>query len=182
MIKDLLASQHYAAALFPLIEGKVECALSIIGALCTAMKDHDVLVFLSHPRITLEQKQQLVHGISGIEACLEVERLVMLLIERRKTHILPLVLNELHRLWLMQQRIAQVEVRSAFELSAELREQVSNRLASALQSQVQATFIIDERLIAGLSVRKGTAIIDTSLKAELDDVRVTLLGKKLGAR
>lgn len=179
MIKDHLSSQHYAAALFPFIEGKIECAFGIIEALCAAISEHDVLVFFNHPRITLEQKQRLVHGISGIEECLELERLVMLLVARRKAYILPLVLEELRRLLLSKQRIAQVEVRSAFELPAELKEQVSNRLSAALQRQVQAVFVTDERLIAGLSVRRGTVVIDSSLKAELDDVGSKLLGRTL---
>jgi F-type H+-transporting ATPase subunit delta len=60
---------------------------------------------------------------------------------------------------------------TAREISAKEREELLHRLERSSGKKIRATFAVDETLLGGAKVQVGDRLIDSSLKAQLDELR-----------
>ncbi|HSX79203.1 MAG TPA: F0F1 ATP synthase subunit delta, partial [Candidatus Saccharimonadia bacterium] len=76
--------------------------------------------------------------------------------------------DELHRV------VAQVT--TAFELDAQQRQVVTQKIATATQKDVVLEAYVDPSLIGGLVVRVNNVILDGSVRGQLARMRKALIG------
>ena len=101
---------------------------------------------------------------------------LLLLARRRRTYLLPAVLEAFVALAAERRGIASAEVRSAVALSAEQAEQLRTRLSACTGKQIHLQVRIDEALGGGLIARVGDTVFDGSLNTQLERLHRQLVG------
>jgi F-type H+-transporting ATPase subunit delta len=85
------------------------------------------------------------------------------------------VADHFNRLVEQLNRLASLEVISAFEFSSEEKERLERRLAEELGLTPQVAWAIDKDLIGGAVVKLHDQILDSSVRGALDNLKEALL-------
>jgi F-type H+-transporting ATPase subunit delta len=73
--------------------------------------------------------------------------------------------------------VAEAEITSARELTAQERDALNKALEKMLGKQVDAKYALDAGLIAGARVRVGSTIYDGSVREQLNRLRARLVSE-----
>lgn len=100
-----------------------------------------------------------------------------LLAEKGRLAELPEVYEEWERLLAAEERILEVELTTAVELSDEEAEAIVGKLEQAAGRKVEATRSVDPDLIGGLILQAGSMRVDGSVRGRLNSLRDELLAR-----
>ncbi|MGD7042998.1 F0F1 ATP synthase subunit delta [Jeotgalibacillus proteolyticus] len=170
MSKSTVANR-YAQALFELANqhGQVETVESELRTVQQVLSDNpDYILLLQSPKLTKEQKKQLVHqSFSGLSHNV-VNTLSMLIDRRRETEIAPMA-DAFIELSLANRGTAVAHVHSATKLSETDKASISQAFAQRVGKQsLQIHNIVDPTLLGGMRVRIGNRIFDGTLRSKLN--------------
>ncbi len=98
-------------------------------------------------------------------------RFLVLLIDNDRLHLLEQILDLLPELWNERQGITTFEVTSAVPLNESQKRRLKEGLESLEKRKVFLKYKIDEKLIAGISVKKGNIVYDVSLRRGLEKLK-----------
>ena len=101
----------------------------------------------------------------------ETVNFVRLLAEKGRAGELPQIVDELDKLVAIEQRILDVELTTATELSDEEFGRILGRIEEASGRKVQATRQVDPDLIGGLVLQAGSMRLDASVRGRLQRLR-----------
>jgi len=93
--------------------------------------------------------------------------MIRLLAENRRLALLPQIAVLFEALKAEYQKAVEVEVSTAFEISAETVELLSKALARRLDRKVTLQARVDSSLIGGAVIRAGDTVIDNSVRGKL---------------
>jgi F-type H+-transporting ATPase subunit delta len=162
------SARYYAHALYPLASGYFTEALQELRGMQELVSaDKQFRFFLSHPLFSLEQKKKVITAALRTGLHPEVERLILLLVGRRKIGLLPGVIAYLEVIRQDCTNTVKVEVESAMELGDEEKGRLTALIARQVSRQVIMDFKVQASLIAGFVVHVGGRIIDASVKTKL---------------
>ena len=99
-----------------------------------------------------------------------------LLVQRRRIHLLPAIVDCAQQLLAEQAGISTAQVRSAVELSAEQVEKLQQRLAGHTGGHVRVEVEVDESLRGGLIARIGDKVFDGTIETQLARLHRRLIG------
>ena len=94
-----------------------------------------------------------------------------LLAEKGRAGELSQVVAELHALVAAEERVLEVELTTAQELSDDFFETVVSRIEQASGRTVQASRTVDPDLIGGLVLQAGSMRVDASVRGRLERLR-----------
>jgi len=140
-----------------------------------ALRDSDELRrFLQNPQIELRTKQ------SALEALLEgsdelLLNFVRLLADKSRIAEVDQVYEEWSRLLAQQERILELGLITAVELSDKEASKVVGQIEKASGRKVVATRTVDPDLIGGLVVQAGSLRLDASVRGRLEQLREQLI-------
>lgn len=170
------AARCYAQAFYGRVAAQITEVLQQLDFVWICCSQSPELVeALNHPFIDYQRKMGLIASLFENSLHGEVNGLLALLIKKRSMRILPDVIRELRLINLAQASIEEVRIESPFELTDQERESVSQAIQNAIHSKIAPVYHIDKTLIAGICVRIGSRVIDTSLKGQLADLRQTII-------
>jgi F-type H+-transporting ATPase subunit delta len=150
-----LASGYFSEALV-----EIKAVQELVGA------DKKFRYFLSHPLFSLEQKKKVIVESLRVGLHPEIERLILLLVRRRKIGLLSGIIDYLQVIHQKCTNTVNVQVESAMELRSEEKEQLTNVIARQVSQRILVDFKVQTSLIAGFIVHIGGRIIDTSVKTK----------------
>jgi F-type H+-transporting ATPase subunit delta len=101
----------------------------------------------------------------------EVVNFLRLLAEKGRAGELPEIVDELDALVAAEQRILDVELTTATELSEKEFGRILGRIEEASGRKVQATRKVDPDLIGGLVLQAGSMRLDASVRGRLERLR-----------
>jgi F-type H+-transporting ATPase subunit delta len=101
----------------------------------------------------------------------EVVNFLRLIAEKGRAGELTEIVDELDALVATEQRILDVEITTAMELSAESFQRLTQRIADASGREVQATRKVDPDLIGGIVLQAGSMRLDASVRGRLERLR-----------
>jgi F-type H+-transporting ATPase subunit delta len=101
----------------------------------------------------------------------EVVNLLRLIAEKGRAGELTAIVDELDALVAEQERILDVEITTAMELSAESFQRLTQQIADASGREVQATRKVDPDLIGGIVLQAGSMRLDASVRGRLERLR-----------
>ncbi len=101
----------------------------------------------------------------------EVVNFLRLIAEKGRAGELSEIVDELDALVAAEQRILDVEITTAMELSAESFQRLTQRIADASGREVQATRKVDPDLIGGIVLQAGSMRLDASVRGRLERLR-----------
>jgi F-type H+-transporting ATPase subunit delta len=170
------SAKRYAMALFQigLDKGNTENFGKDLQTLDEALSERAFPAFLRMPKIGIEQKMNVVkEGLPDLNPT--VHNLLGLLIARRDTESIPVIIKEYVKLLDQQSGIEKGEVYSAVPLDDAQLEQLAEYLGNLTGKKIELTASVDESIVAGLVARVGDMILDGSVKTRLQSLRKSLI-------
>jgi|GEM_PF-2715863 len=175
MIQQQVA-RSYARAFYDRIAAHVPEALQHLEYVWSYCVQYPEFVgLLNHPFIEYQKKLALITSLFEDPLHGEIQGLLALLIKRRSMSILPEIIRELRLIDLAQSSIEEVHIDSPFELTEQEKQAMVGTIQSGIHRQIAPVYHIDKTLIAGICIRIGSRVIDTSLRGQLADMRQTIM-------
>ena len=172
-------ARRYARALFGIgvDAGKFEALGTELGDLAALWNESDELrQALENPVFRPEQKRAVLESIlPRIAPTPEVQRFVLLLLDRRRIMLLPAIARAYRDLTDAELGQVRAEVTSAQELAPATLDRVRRSLEQRTGKKVIVNAKVDPELIGGLVARVGDLLLDGSVRTQLEDLRTRLL-------
>ena len=168
-------ARPYAEALFQVAKSQ---DLAVWGrqldALAQVAQDADLRQFADHPKAQSEQVLAVIAAAAKQDLTPGVQNFLRAVIENGRLAALPEVVAQYHVLANAASGVSDAHIYSAYEISdaqlAELKTTLEQRFGRKLDAHVQ----IEPALIGGVRVVVGDEVLDTSVKARLERMKVAL--------
>jgi F-type H+-transporting ATPase subunit delta len=171
-------ARPYAEAAYKALGGATAnaAALSTMADTLDAFAVHaEVKSVADNPKVTAAQVNELF--AAGVKTPLtsEAKNLLAALVQNGRLSALPEIATQFHALKNAASGIQEATIYSAFPLEgaalADLQTLLEKKFASKLVTQVK----LDSSLIGGVRVVVGDEVLDTSVKARLETMKVSLM-------
>jgi len=176
-MQDTVAARKYAQSLFSIAQAKNEilaCQQGLQEMARVTKLRASLNEVLAHPFIGSDEKKKILHSALGEYATPLLERFFLLLVEKRRISLFPLIAelfqDEVDRF----QNVQPLKVRTAFALSEAQRQQLQAKLEGWLKSKVRMDIQMDPQLIGGLTIQTRDQILDQSLRGQLKRLQAQL--------
>jgi len=171
---DDRVARVYAAALFEAAQdaGRIKQVQDDLTQFAAALAGSSALRgALLDPQVARAGKQRVLVDLTAGADPLVVNAL-RLMLHKGRMALVAGVLADYERLAAEAARQVDVEVTSAVELTAPAERELVERVERATDRRVRLTKKIDENVIGGLVLRVGDVVLDASLRARVEQLRV----------
>ena len=172
------ASLQYANALadIALAQGAAEPAskqLADFGAVYA--ESAELRNFLASPAVDRAAKHGVIEKLAArLGANKIIRNFLFVIVDHRRTHILPEIIAAFQDVIRRRQGIAEAEISSAVELSATQKAEFAFTLERLTGKRVESKFLLEPGLLGGAVIRLGDTIYDGSLRNRLNELRARL--------
>jgi F-type H+-transporting ATPase subunit delta len=176
VIKTAVA-RRYAQALFELLDAStIEPTREALTGLGQAIKDSVALRHVvASPAFGAEDKIAVLAELGSRLGCPPVGRTFLgQLVKKNRVGFLPEIAEAFAKLADASKGTQPVTVFSATAIPLGEQDQISNRLRTMLKRQVEITFHTDARYIAGLQIRLGSTVVDSTVLGRLQAMQSLL--------
>lgn len=129
--------------------------------------NEDMAKVLSHPGLTGQQQAQTLIDVCGDTLNESVQNLISVLAENKRVSLLPQILEQFEHLKAELEKAVDVEIISAFEVSDESKQKLTDALKAKLAKDVRVTTTVDSTLVGGAIIRAGDMVIDGTVRGKL---------------
>jgi F-type H+-transporting ATPase subunit delta len=176
MAEPATLARPYAEALFQVaIKGDLGQAAQQLDALASVAGNAQLLQFADTPKVEAAQVFDLIVSVVNQPLSDASKNLLRTVIDNGRLSVLPEIAVQFHALVNARSGVSDAVVYSAFALQAqqlaELTVALERRFARKLSTSVQ----LQPELIGGVRVVVGDEVLDTSVKARLEQMRAALL-------
>jgi F-type H+-transporting ATPase subunit delta len=140
---------------------------SLLGAVA---QDVAMQTVINNPKKTAAQKAELLMDIGGSSMNAEGNNLIKLLADNGRLAVLPEIATAFAQLKAGHEGTIDVEVATAFPLSAEQEQTLASALKKKLGRDVRITSTEDNSLIGGFRLRAGDMVIDGSVSSQISQL------------
>lgn len=172
-------ARRYAKALVELAseQGNLDAIVREVSAVAEVMEESSELRHLvENPEVPREARKAVLAEIAQrLGASQTTRNALALLVDRGRLRILPLIARVMRQQADERAGILRAHVKSATPLSDAYVQKLQQTLEARYRRKVVIDREIDATLLAGVVTRIGDTIIDGSLKARLEELRVQLL-------
>ena len=168
------AARRYAEALIDLASGPDEVAAlsSALVRLRDALGEGGIRS-LGDPSIPLARRSELVTRVTADQPR-AVGSLLQLLVRRRRISLLPAITGAFGDIVDRRAGIATARITTPVALDEAAQKALVDRLERASGKKLRASFVVDPTLIGGAKVQVGDHLVDASIRARLEALRVQL--------
>ena len=171
---------RYANALFELARDGAqldEVAGDLDGLGTLIDENEDFARLIRSPVLGRDEQGKAMAAILDRAGAIElVRKFVGLLAHNRRLFVLPQIVRAYRALLADYRGEVGAEVTSARPLSEAQQEALGRALAQAVGREVNLTARVDDGLIGGLIVRLGSRMLDTSLRTQLQNLKLAMKG------
>lgn len=177
--KNTLIAERYSEALIGIAKDgkltfdKISKDLELIKN--TLLQSKDLEDILNNPIVSIENKKEILEKVFSGEIDNLILNLLKLLVEKNRFVVFSDVIVAFKKSLDDINNISRVDVTSAIKMTKELEEKLKTKLEEKLHKNVILNTEINPDIIAGLIIKIGDNIIDTSLKHKLEDLGKTLI-------
>ena len=167
-------ARPYAEALFKASLADLTGAAMWVDALTAIAKNPQLLQFSDNPNITATQVFDVIAGVSQVALPQQAKNFLRTVIENGRLSALPEIAAQFRTLKNAQSDSSDAVVYSAFAMDgatlADLASTLEKRFARKLNVSVQ----LQPELIGGIRVVVGDEVLDSSVKARLEQMKAAL--------
>lgn len=170
------ASLQYANALadIALEQGAAEPARRQLAEFVAAYRESaELRNFLGSPGVMREAKHAVIEKLLA-RASRIIRNFLFVVIDNRRTHLLPQILETFERVLRQRQGVAEAEVASAAEMTESQKAGLLRTLEGLTGKKIEAKYSLEPALLGGAVVRIGDTIYDGSVRKQLNQLRVRL--------
>jgi F-type H+-transporting ATPase subunit delta len=168
-------ARPYAEALFRVARDSDMAAWAVlVSELAQIGANADVQAFAQNPNVTQAQLADVIASLVKSPLNAEVKNFIAMLAENGRVALLPEIGAQFQELKNAQEGASDAQIVSAFELSAGQLAQLVATLEKKFGRKLNPTVTVDPSLIGGVRVVVGDEVLDTSVRARLQQMHVAL--------
>ncbi|MFL6793442.1 MAG: F0F1 ATP synthase subunit delta [Sphingomicrobium sp.] len=167
-------ARPYAEALYKSSQADIAGTSQWLDALANVAGNAQLLQFADNPKVTPQQVFDVVSDVARVQLPTAGQNFLRTVIDNGRLSALPEIAHQFRELRNAQSGASDAVVYSAFPVSeaqlAEVKQSLEKRFGRKLNVTVQE----DASLIGGIRVVVGDEVLDTSVKARLEQMKVAL--------
>ena len=168
-------ARPYAEALFKAVDGSEISALNAqLHALAVVAADLELRQFADSPKVEAAKVFDLIVGVAGGALDSKIGNLLHAVIDNGRLAALPEIASQFQALVNTRSGVSDATIQSAFAIEpgqlGEVVEALERRFARKLNARVE----IHPELIGGIRAVVGDEVLDTSIRARLEQMKVAL--------
>ena len=167
-------ARPYAEALFKAAGGAAAGLTGQMSVLAAVAGDAQLRQFADNPKVGAAQVFEVVTGAAQTALDPKVSNLLAVVIENGRLNALPEIAAQFTALVNAQSGSSDATVYSAFPIDDAALADVVASLEKRFGRKLKARVEIDAELIGGIRVVVGDEVLDTSVKARLEQMKVAL--------
>ena len=166
-------ARPYAEALFK-AAGQEPGIAEQVSALAAVAADARLRVFAGDPKVSAEQVFGLISGVLAKPLTPRLANFLRTLLDNGRLAAMPEIGTQFHALANARTGVSDATIYSAFPIDAAQLAEVSAMLERRFGRKLATSVQVDASLIGGIRVVVGDEVLDTSVKARLEQMRVAL--------
>ncbi len=169
-------ARPYAEALFAVAkQADVSIVQTELNALANVAAHADVQDLVKNPNVARDQVLATVSAAIKGNLTAGTANFLAAVVQNGRTALLPEIAAQFARLKNANEGASDAHITSAFELSAAQLADLTVSLQKKFGLTLKPTVSVDASLIGGVRVNVGDQVLDTSVQAQLERMRVALL-------
>ena len=168
-------ARPYAEALFQVAaKGDLKPAAEQIDALAAVAANAQLLRFAGDPKATATQVFDVITSVVKVPLSAEAKNLLRTVIDNGRLEALPEIAAQFHVLANANSGVSDATLYSAFPIDEAQLADVIQSLEKRFRRKLNATVQVQPELIGGIRVVVGDEVLDTSIKARLEQMKAAL--------
>lgn len=170
-------ARPYAEALFGAAGGNAGALKEQLAALAALAGNAELRQFADNPKVAPTQVFDVVAGIAlqkGVSLDARVGNLLRTVIDNGRLSALPEIAAQFTALVNASSGVSDAAIESAFAIDGAQLDEVVATLERRFKRKLNATVTVVPELIGGIRVTVGDEVLDTSVKARLEQMKVAL--------
>ena len=168
-------ARPYAEALFKAQGSDLAATAVWLDELATVAEDPQLLQLAENPKVETAQVFDVMTGVVKATLPDAAKNFLRLLIENARLPALPEIANQFRSLKNAASGSSDAVVYSAFALDAQALADVAATLEKRFGRKLSVKVELDQSLIGGIRAVVGDEVLDTSVKARLEQMKVALI-------
>lgn len=167
-------ARPYAEALFQASRNDLDGTSQWLDTLAAVAGNAQLLQFADNPKVSQDQVYDLVAGVARVQLPQAGQNFLRTVIENGRLAALPEIAQQFREMKNAQSGSSDAVVYSAFPIAADQLGAVAQTLEKRFGRKLNVTVQEDPSLIGGIRVVVGDEVLDTSVKARLEQMKVAL--------
>jgi len=168
-------ARPYAEALFRVAQsGNLSTWSDLVSEMAQIAAHPDFQSLAGNPKLSDQQVADALLGLLKTPASAEAKNFVAMLAENGRLALLPEIGAQFHALKNVQEGAADAQITSAFALSDVQVGELVAVLEKKFGRKLNPSVTVDDSLIGGVRVVVGDEVLDTSVRAKLQQMHVAL--------
>ena len=170
-------ARPYAEALYQAAGGNGAALKEQVSALALLAADAGLRQFADNPKVLPVQVFDLIAGIAlqkGLALDSKVANLLQAVLDNGRLAAWPEIASQYQALVNASSGVSDARIQSAFAIDAAQLMQTVAALEKRFARKLNATVEIEPELIGGIRVTVGDEVLDTSVRARLEQMKVAL--------
>ena len=172
-------ARPYAEAAFQVaVKGDLKQASAEMDALAAVAANAQLRQFADAPKSGAQQVYDLITGVVGNPTAVPLsnasKNLLRTVIDNGRLSVLPEIATQFHALVSERSGVSDAIVYSAFPIEPAQLADVITALETRFKRKLNATVQVQPDLIGGIRVVVGDEVLDTSVKARLEQMKAAL--------
>jgi len=167
-------ARPYAEALYKSQNAGLTGASNWLDALAAVAANEQLLQFADNPKVTTQQVFDVVFDVARVELPQAAQNFLHTVIANGRLAALPEIARQFRELKNAESGASDAVVHSAFPISAQQLAELTGSLEKRFGRKLNLTVQEDPQLIGGIRVVVGDEVLDTSVKARLEQMKVAL--------
>jgi F-type H+-transporting ATPase subunit delta len=167
-------ARPYAEALFKASGAQPAELAAQVQAMADVAGDAQLRSFADNPKVDDEQVFELITAVVKGALSDAAKNLLRTVIANGRIAALPEIASQFHALVNASSGVSDATVYSAFDIAPAQLAEVVSALEARFKRKLNASVVLEPELIGGIRVVVGDEVLDTSVKARLEQMRVAL--------
>ena len=167
-------ARPYAEALFKATSKDLNGAAVWVDALSAVAQNAQLQQFADSPKASTDQVFDLITGVAKADLPDAAKNFLRTVIENGRLNALPEIANQFRALKNAQSGSSDAVVHSAFPIDGAALAELAVTLEKQFKRKLNLSVVLQPELIGGIRVVVGDEVLDTSVKARLEQMKVAL--------
>ena len=167
-------ARPYAEALFKASASDLTTAANWVDELGVIAQNVQLQQFADSPKVTVDQVFDLIASVAKTALPDQAKNFLRTVIENGRLGALPEIAHQFRALKNAQSGSSDAVVYSAFPIDGNALVEVAAMLEKRFGRKLNASVVLQPELIGGIRVVVGDEVLDTSVKARLEQMKVAL--------
>ena len=167
-------ARPYAEALYKASVADLAAVSTWLDELASIAGNNQLLQFADSPKVASTQVFEVIAGVAKSTLGVQAKNFLRTVIENGRLHVLPEIAAQFRALKNAQSGSSDATVFSAFPIDAAALAEVATALEKRFARKLNVAVELQPELIGGIRVVVGDEVLDASVKARLEQMKVAL--------